>query len=62
MDKLDRIAKEYLLSKICGKCSDREECDKGQVTCVGVEIFKAGYKACEAELGKLFRQFWEVGE
>lgn len=59
-DKLDKLAKEYLSSKICGKCSDSEECAKGQVTCVGVEIFKAGYKACQAEMIKLYNQFWEV--
>lgn len=60
MDNLDKIAKEHLSGKICGKCSMYEECAKGQVACVDVEIFKAGYKACQAEFVKLFGQFWEV--
>lgn len=60
MDNLDKIAKEHLSSKICGKCSMYEECTKGQVACVDVEIFKAGYKACMAEMIKLYNQFWEV--
>lgn len=54
MDKLDKIAKEHLSGKICGKCSMYEECAKGQVACVDVEIFKAGYKACMEEWRKCF--------
>ena len=49
MTNLDKIAKEYLSSKICGKCSMYEECDKGQVSCIDVEIFKGGYKTCMKE-------------
>lgn len=59
-NNLDKIAKEHLSCKICGKCSMYEECAKGQVACVDIEIFKAGYKTCEAEFVKLFGQFWEV--
>lgn len=54
MDNLDKIAKEHLSSKICGKCSMYEECAKGQVACVDIEIFKAGYKACMEEWRKCF--------
>lgn len=32
----------------------------GQVACVDIEIFKAGYKTCEAEMIKLYGQFWEM--
>lgn len=53
MTNLDKIAKEYLSSKICGKCSMHEECDKGQVACIDVEIFKGGYKTCNEELTAL---------
>ena len=56
MDKVDKLADIYFQSENTHSYADTEEELKEDIT----KAFKAGYKACQAEMVKLYSQFWEV--